>query len=141
MSTRIALDLTKYAFRRQHGDITVYGTWFGDRQRPVLVLVPTHRLSFDKTTPCVIPLENAWKWSEEAGDPRDAVQTAFKFAELLGLDGFNRFTVMRILSIVRDELGELLKIPPKPTESQVVADAFRTDVNGKVTHTEIREHV
>lgn len=141
MSTRIALDLTRYAFRRQHGDITVYGTWFGEQQRPALVLVPSYREGFERVTPCVVPLENAWKWSEEVGDQQDAVQTAFQFAECLGLDGFNRFTLLRILSIVRDELGELLKIPPKPTEAVVVADAFRTDENGNVRHFEIKEHV
>lgn len=137
--TKYALDLTKTHFTQQHGDITVHGSWYGEQQKPCLVLVPSFRMGFEKVTPCIVPLESAWAWSEEEGEPRHTVQMALQFASCLGLDGFNRFTLMRILTIVRDHLGDLMKIPPKPHDFAVVADAFRTDRDGRVHHIEIKE--
>src|SRR5690606_10985945 len=61
------LDLTKYAFVRRLGDITVYGTWVGpsvDESEPCLVLVPTHRINGCR--PIVVALSAAYKYD----DPR-----------------------------------------------------------------------
>lgn len=137
-----SLDLTRYAWKRELGDITVYGTWFGAEQDPALVLVPTMRQSWQKTTPCVVPLTNAWKWDEFTGDPAGCARTCVQFAGFLGFNPMSSMTVQRIASIIRDHLGDLLHIPPKPTEQRiVVADAFLTDEAGKTRHVEVSENV
>jgi len=142
MSTRIALDLTQYHFVRKAGDLTVYGTWFGDQKRPALVLVPANHNDRDRFAPFVVPIDNAWIWSEELGDPALQVQSAHDACRALGFDHLNRFTLLRILCAIRDNMADLLKMPPKPTERVVVADAFRTDHDtGHVRHMEIAEHV
>lgn len=138
---KFALDLTRYHAKRQHGDITAYQTWFGPEQRPALVLIPTYRQHHEKTTPCVVPLDNAWKWDEHIGDPEGCARTCVEFAGHLGLDPLSMMTCQRIASIIRDTLGELISIPPKPTESVVVADAIITDGRGKQRHAEVVDHV
>ena len=134
---KYALDLTRYHERRQHGDITAFYTWFGPEQSPALVLVPTYRQHHEKTTPCVIPLENAWKWDEFLGDPEGCARTCYQFAGFLGLDPLSSMTCQRIASIIRDGLGDLISIPPKPTERKVVADAIITDHSGRKRHAEV----
>lgn len=136
-----ALDLTRYHHKRKHGDITAVYTWFGEELRPALVLIPTHRQHHEKTTPCVIPLENAWKWDEHVGDPAGCARTCYAFAGYLGLDPLSSMTLQRIASIIRDGLGELLNIPPKPDERIVVADAVITDEHGKQRHHEVLSDV
>ena len=138
---RYALDLTKYWSKRQHGDITSYLSWFGPEQRPALVLIPTYRQSVQKTTPCVVPLDHAWKWDERLGDPEGCARTCMEFAGHLGLDPLSKITCMRICSIIRDSLGDLVSIPPKPTERTVAADAIITDASGRQRHAEIIDHV
>jgi hypothetical protein len=147
---RPALDLTKYAFKQAHGDITVFGTWWlGDKDKaegywPCLVLVPTFRM-FDTYSyqPCVVTLDLAWIWSEEQGSPEFAAETAMSFANSLGMtvDGD---TCFRIASMIRDHLEDLIKrIPPRPTSHQdVVADILITDKNtGRQRHAEIKDDV
>ena len=141
MSTRIALDLTKHHFCRKDGQLMVYGCWFGEQNRPCLVLVPFNHNDASKFSPFIIPIDNAWVWSEELGDPGLQVESAAKACKALGFDYLNRFTMLRILAAIRDNMSDLLKIPPKPTESVVVADAFRTDADGRVKHIEIAERV
>lgn len=137
-----ALDLTRHAWRRTLGDITLYGTWFGPQHEPVLVLIPTYRQHHEKTTPCVVPLANAWKWDEMMGDPIGCASTCSEFARHLGLDPYSIITAQRIASIIRDHLGDLLNMPPKPTEGRVaVADAFITDASGKRIHMEVTDDV
>lgn len=140
--TQIALDLTQYHRRFERGDITVYLTWFGGKHKPVMVLVNTHRLGTNNCVPVVIPQENAWIWSEEHGSAAEAAKSAFVFASALDLDRYNRITLIRIASTVRDLIDDLVQMPVKPTTEVVVADAFRTDRNtGKVTHQEIIDRV
>ena len=138
-----ALDLTKYWERRTHGDITAFYTWLytGEDYEPALVLVPTYRQHHEKTTPCVVPLRNAWKWDEYLGDPAGCARTCYQFADFLGLNQLSAMTCQRIASIIRDGLGDLVSIPPKPTERKVVADAIITDHNGRQRHAEVLDNV
>lgn len=140
--SEIALDLTQYHTRRRHGDITVFTTWMGNENKPVMVLVPALFEIMQYVSPNVIPLENAWAWTEEMGDPRHCARACFTFAPSLNLDPYNPISLMRIASAVREELSELLRMPLKQTERMVVADAIRTDHDtGKVTHREITDNV
>lgn len=137
--TRIALDLSRYAWRQQHGDITAYGTWFGtETRRPVLVLVPSYRSGAEKVTPCIVPLESAWAWDESIGDPRHCARTSAEFVAHLGL-GRGMYQAFRVARIIRDHLGDLLSMPPEPVELIEVGDAIRTDEHGRQHHSVIRE--
>jgi len=142
---RQVLDLTKSHFRQEHGDITVYGTWWlGDKEGawPCLVLVPTFRVLLPTCAPCVVSLDLAWIWSEEHGSPEFAADTAMSFAQSLGL-GTEPRNVFRVAGIIRDHIGDLLTIPPRPTvEQQAVGDILITDKqSGKTRHAEIKDDV
>jgi hypothetical protein len=142
---RHALDLSKTAWKAVHGDVVAYGTWWlaDDVPWPCMVLVPTFaRLSHERVTPCVISVDLAWIWSEEAGDPEFAAETAMDFAESLGFNRHDIKTVMRIAGIVRDHIGDLMAIPPRPPElRRVVADALVSIDGGRIQHLEIAGHV
>ena len=138
--TDFALDLTQYHFKRERGDIVVYGTWMGKELDPVLVLVPAKRVG--RVIPCVIPISSSWQWSRIIGDELHCIRTAGAFASLLGLDSLSKSTVYRIMGIIQDELIDVLAMPIKPTTEFVAADAIRTDHDtGKVTHQEIIDRV
>lgn len=153
--TRPALDLTKRHFVHPHlgKGITVYGSWWRNNDgttRPCIVLLPTARQINHKLTPCVITLDDAFKWDIEDqtlnDKQRKAVQfyisnAAREFAIALGL-GDSNLSIATVINVVHDELGELLSLPPVPPgEIQVVADGFVTDQDGRTKHMEIVERV
>lgn len=142
LSPRYDLDLTKTWFSRRYGDITVFGTWFGKEQRPALALVPTNSFGNDNYAPCVVPLANAHLWAEEGGDGRHCARASIAFAYSLGFNDFDITALHRIGSAIRDCLSDLISMPPKPVlDRVVVADAIRTDENGREHHAEISENV
>lgn len=143
MSYRPALDLTQCHFTKQRGDLTLYGSWYEQdfRLRPCLAVLPTFRA--EGGLPLVIVVDDAFKWNPDDPDAKPE-QNALMISAFLYANGFsdaNTFTAQRVLSLVHDHLGDLLRIPPKPSELKVVADAFRTDADGKVHHSEIRDRV
>lgn len=142
-STRYALDLSIQHFQQRHGDLTIIGSWFGEESRePCLVLVKTNAiLSHERITPCIVRLSNAWAWAEETGDLQQVIKLCMGFADALGLDRFNQMTIMRIASIIRDHMGDLLSMPPAPEhDKRVVADLFYTNTEtGKVIHKEVKD--
>lgn len=110
------LDLAHHHFKQAHGDITVYGTWFRFREegwRQVLVLMPTDETMFDCVAPYLIPLDHAYLWTVEHGDPEHAARGAYNCAEGLAMKP-TPLTLSRIVSIVQDHIGDLLAIPPRP---------------------------
>ena len=133
------LDLTRCAFERKHGPLTVFGTWFGRRRKPALVLLRTDWVGKPGVTPCVVPLKTAWEWSEEIGDPRHAARVSAYFAPLLGLSD-DMQSAMLVTAAVRNHLGDLLAMPPTPVAKVVVADAVLTDESGRKRHAEIVDH-
>jgi len=137
---RYDLDLTQTHFERAYGDITLFGTWFGKNRRPALVLVPTNKIGSEYLVPCVVPMDGVWAWDEEKGDGAHCARVCVLFATNMGF-GFDTMRMMKIASIIRENIGELYKIPPKPTERIVVADAIRTDEYGREHHSEIVENV
>ncbi len=107
------LDLTRYAFKRQLGDITVYGTWIGSNHRPALALVPTFgRLGHETTTPCIVQMDNAWLWDEERGDFEACVPVAVAFCPNLGLDPNSMRDVRRVMGIIHDSIGDMIGMKP-----------------------------
>ena len=139
--SKIALDLTVYAWRYRHGDIEIFGTWFGPRNQPCMAIIPAIRTGGRWFNPQVVRMENTWIYSEEVGDPRACAEEAFWIAQGLGLDVYNPHTLFNITSAIREHLGDLLHIPPRPQElKQVVADAVITERDtGRQTYSEMRD--
>ena len=134
------LDLTQSAFEKSRGDLTLYGCWFGRRLRPCLAVLPTYR----QGTPLVILLDDAWKWNPDDPDVDIAgnASLVMQFLMVNGMDFSNPMTHMRVISLVHDHLGDLIRMPVKPLNTVVVADAIRTDHDtGKTTHQEIIQRV
>ena len=137
--TKPDIDLTKIHKKYTMGDITVYLTWFGEHNRPCLVLLPTFR-SRDSYKPAVILVDDAYQWATETGSAFYVQQQSIKIAKALDFTPTPQ-TLARIANIIADSIGELLNIPPKPSfASKVVADAFITQENGKQKHFEITEN-
>lgn len=115
-------------------------------QRPCLVLIPTHTaLSHRKVTPSVVPIEDAHQWDESpaVGDEEMCHVNAFHFCVALGINEHNPVNRQRVISIVREHLGDLLMCPPLSDHlNRVVADAIHIDrESGKVTEREITSNV
>lgn len=129
-----ALDLTRYHWKAEHGDVTAFGSWWlaeDSGPRPCIVLLPTYRQSWQKAKPSVVLIDQAWVWDETIGDPERAARLAFHFAEGLGLPLNNPNTIMRIRSIIADHIGDLLMMPPMPQ------DMRRTEHMGDLTISEL----
>lgn len=138
--THFDLDLTQCAFRKTRGDLTLYGCWHGKRLRPCLVVLPTYSTG----VPLVIEIDTAWQWDmdDKDVDPRRNARLVGEFLAANGMDFTNVFTCMRVVSLIHDHLGDLLMMPPKPSEIIVVADALQTDSDtGKTIRREIIQRV
>lgn len=137
---QFALDLTRYHARQQHGDLTVFLTWFGDELVPCLVVVPTHYEGHEKVTPCIVLQKNAWLWSEAIGDGGHCAIVSHQFCHHLRIKQ-SMNNCIRVSSIIRDHIGDLLCVPPAPFERIVVGDAIRRDAAGKEHYSEIHDRV
>lgn len=139
---RFALDLTRYHFRRDVRGYAIYGTWLmlpnNQPPMPCLAILPPHHVSHERSTPAVVPVLNAWAWSEEHGDPSHAARTTMAFLTAMGMK-VNPVSCMSLTMAIRDSLGDLLTMPPRPGMRMVVADAIRTDEYGKQHHAEVTE--
>jgi hypothetical protein len=154
---RQALNLEIHHFRQKHGDLEVFGSWYTDEEglsEPCIVILPTFRSAGRRVTPCVVRLSNAWIYTEEEyGTAEQAAKVAFEKAEAtaieamimaaeLDLNPLDPRNCIRITSIIRDHLGDLLSMPPRPQSAlRVAADVIRTDLDGNQTHAEILDDV
>lgn len=136
---RYALDLTQTHFVKDRGDYTLYGSWVGNSARPCLAILPKNLR--EGHLPLVITVDDAWKWNPDDQDARPEMNAKMIDA-FLAVNNFERgpFKAMAVIGLVHDHLGDLLAIPPKKLNLEVVADALRTDADGNVTHKEIRSH-
>lgn len=119
---RPALDLTRYHWRHQRSDLTVYGTWWlaeDSGPKACLVLTSVHNQG-RRAPPCVVLLDQAWMWSEEIGDPVRAAKVAVSFVDALGLTPDVK-SAFRVRSIIVDHLHDLLTLPPMPDAMRVKA--------------------
>lgn len=135
------LDLTQSHFVKTRGDLTLYGSWFGEDLTPCLVVLPAFRM---KCVPLVVPVDTAYRWNPDDidVDPRRTAMLVMSFLASNGMDAANAITHQRVLSLIHDHLQDLITMPVKPTNAVVVADAFRTDIDtGKTTHQEIVKRV
>jgi|AntRauTorckE5430_2_1112549.scaffolds.fasta_scaffold04137_2 hypothetical protein len=126
------------------GDITVIFTWLLSNQRPCMVLVPTKIMpTHERTMPCIVPLDIAFAWDEVTGDAAETAAMSFQFAAGLGMNPMEMRNVIKVTSVVRDCLGDLLRMPMFPADQrEVVADVLITDTDtGKTTEAEAVDHV
>lgn len=148
MLTRPALDLTRYHLRHRHGDITVFLTWWlaeDSGPLPCLVLVPTNDQSWERCTPCVVPINHAWVWSEEKGDPVRAAKMAVGFVDALR-QAPSPQSAFRVRGIIIDHLGDLLTMPPMPASMRqrvVLGEAKVTarEAGRVIRHEEVVERI
>lgn len=116
-----AIDLTRCSRDPRHiGDLSLYFTWiFNEDQEadePALVVIPRYQRSGFK--PCVVALSAAYKYN----DPRYLARVSWEFLRLLGF-AQTPSEGHKIASLIADHLDDLIKMPPSPTNTIVVADA------------------
>lgn len=138
-----ALDLTRCHFERRVQDMDVFGTWFfgEDGPRPCIALLPANRGKGWRSFPVVIPVDDAWIWSPEIGNPRESAQRSMRYARVLRLNTADLAEPFRIAQIIAGLLPDLLTIPPFPASERVVAaDAIVLDGDGRTTEREILDY-
>lgn len=117
------LDLSRHHFMRPAGDLVIFGTWtYNEDQEdyePCLAIVPRYRRSGFK--PCCVALSSAWRYAEP---PYLARAAAFFLTQLGMADGMSN--AHKVASLIHEHLGDLIKMPPNPTQTIVVADASVT---------------
>lgn len=134
------LDLSRYAWMRELGQLTLYGTWVGpsiDESEPCLVIVPSaRRTSHETVRPAVVALSAAYQYD----DPRYLLQAAIQFNRGLGFtDDMNN--VMKVADAIYDHLDDLVALPERPSfGSSVGAEVTLTDNEGRSHEFEILDH-
>ncbi|WP_276200262.1 hypothetical protein [Chelatococcus sp. XZ-Ab1] len=123
----LALDLTKRAWSRTLHGITLVGTWLRNPEgqwRPALVLVRAGEEYADTTLPCIVPMDSAWVWYEDIGNPVVAARTAHQFAKALRLNEHDMRVLIRIASLIHDHLDDLVKMAPLPPGAEETGPAI-----------------
>lgn len=143
----VALDLRYRVWTKAHGELTFIGTWMrtDDAQyRPVMVIIRTGEEYSEHTVPCIVPMEDAWKWSEELGNPELTARNTVAFVQALRMTP-DKHSAIRLTLLIQHHLGDLLGIPPFETQGiaqEVTADLVRIDHDtGEITEKEIRDYV
>lgn len=116
---RHAINLTQYAFKREKGELALYGTWIWNEDQesyePALVVI--NALNPRRFRPCVVALSAAYKYN----DAVYMAHVAREFVHLLGLQD-SMTMAYKVATLIEDSLGDLLTMPPMPTDKIVVAD-------------------
>ena len=142
----VYLDLSRIAWAKRHGEIMAYGTWLKTDERgwrPVLVLVRAGDEMSDHCVPCIVTMDRIWLFDEAIGSEIVAADTIAGFIDPLRLT-LSKATAFKLLSIIRDHIGDVLQIPPRPffADPTVVAEAIILDnETGRTVEKEIVENV
>lgn len=133
---RPAIDLTRSAFWRDIGDLSIIGTWLYNEDQedtePCLVVIPRYRRVGFK--PVVVALSAAFRYN----NPRYLAQVAGVFATQLGfVDDLTN--ARRIATMIHDHLLDLLTMPLDPTKAEVVGEA-RVDLGGRMRTIEVLDY-
>lgn len=133
-----AIDLTRYAFMREVGDMVVIGTWVYSQDKedtePALVILPRYRHP-STVIPCVVALSSAYLYN----DARYCVRAAKGIAKALGFEDSMTRT-HKIADMLHSHLPDLVSMPPDPTEEVVVGEA-RIDLgDGRKQTVELLDH-
>lgn len=129
------IDLTVYRFKKELGEITLYGTWIWNEDQessePALILAPTHR-RINKIAG--VALSAAFKYD----NPRYLVHAAHQLSIELGFEPSMALT-HKIGTIIHDHLDDLVLMPPEPTTERVGADATVMRADGQTKTFELIE--
>lgn len=127
MTRKPVLDLTRHHFLRPSGDLVVLGSWvFNNDQEdyePCLVIVPRYRKTGYK--PCCVALSSAWQYNPEHNGHIYLARMAKEFLYQLGMSDCLS-NAMKVAELINSHLGDLISMPPSPTQAIVVADATYT---------------
>ena len=133
-----AIDLSRFSFMRELGDLVVIGTWVWNESQedtePALVLLPRYRKPHT-VTPCVVALSAAYLYN----DPKYCVRAAKGIAKALGFED-SMTTTHKIADILHSHLPDLVSMPVDPTDSVVVADATFETGDGRKRSVEIMDY-
>lgn len=136
LDDRPMLDLSVNHFRREIGDMLLYGSWWGrdaQQSEPCLVLIPA-RGRKGAFKPAVVCLSSAWLWRD---DPRRSARAAAEFADGMGFAG-EMTRIHRITEAIVGHLDDLVRMPPRPHRHEVVGGhAFiRSSETGEIEYAE-----
>jgi hypothetical protein len=108
------LDLSKRNWSHSRFGLTAIGTWvrLDDRWRPCMAIV---RNNAHTLRPCVIPLEDAWRWSDQEQKPE---LLAARFLGQLGIDPSNPDNRHRLIDLVNSRMVDLITMPPRPADAE-----------------------
>ena len=138
MNDRPAIDLTRFHFMRELGDLVIFGTWImNDDQEdtePALVLLPRYRPP-SSVKPCVVALSAAYLYN----DPKYCVRAAKGMAKALGFED-SMTTTHRIADILHSHLSDLISMPVDPSEVVVVADGIIDSGDGTKKSVELLDY-
>ena len=133
-----AIDLTRYAWMRELGDLVLFGTWVTNDEiedtEPALVLLPRYRHP-STVVPCVIALSAAYLYN----DAKYCVRAAKGIAKALGFED-SMTTTHRIADILHSHLPDLVSMPVDPTVAVVVGEASVDLGNGKKKTVEFMDY-
>lgn len=131
-----AIDLSRYQFVREIGDLAIYGTWLWNEDQedtePCLVVVPRYRRIGYK--PVVVALSAAFRYN----NPKYLAHVAGIFAESLGFSN-DMTNARKIATLIHDHLLDLLTMPIDPTDAKVVGEAS-VDIGGRRRTVEILDY-
>lgn len=120
------LDLSKTAFEHRHGNILVLGSWHMDcqtrRSQPCLVLIDAaKKLARRKCIPCIILLDDMWRWTLELGEPAYVARNIHDWLTCGALPGNagNKRDVWAVMDAVQSRLRDLWSMPPLPIDLAV----------------------
>ncbi|MDB6178995.1 hypothetical protein PAF17_16000 [Paracoccus sp. Z330] len=159
VSRRPVLDLELRDFETTINGIHVIGTWFMDeetrRSQPCLVLMDaTRRTKRGRVIPCVITLDQAWRWAPDIGEPEHCwpiIRDWIKRGALPGSAANDR-DLWAVLGAVHSRLRDMMMMPPIPAKGAIKHKSspetpfgmvtIRNDSTGKVLHqAEVTGHV
>lgn len=132
-----AIDLTRYQFMRELGDLAIYGTWLWNEDQedtePCLVVIPRYRKVGFK--PVVVALSSAFRYNS----PRYLARVSGTFARTLGFAD-DLTNARKIATLIHDHLLDLLTMPVDPTDAKVVGEA-NVEIGGRKRTVELLDHV
>lgn len=111
---RPILDLNFTHFDHRIKDIRVIGSWMTDGSRDPCLVLAHGRKDLQDITPCVVPLQSAWKWAEETCDNIECAMMAMDFCPHLGKNMNHNDDVIQVIWTVRERLHDLIMMPPAP---------------------------
>lgn len=131
-----AIDLTRHAFKRELGDIAIFGTWLYNADQedtePCLVIIPRFRTMGYK--PAVIALSAAFRYNS----PRYLARASAIFARNLGFE--DMVTAHKIANLIYDHLGDLVTMPNDPQQAIVVGEASVNLGDGRTRTVEVLDY-